>query len=203
MNAPVLTIKPEQNKQFVEEVVNRSGQTLTACYQCRRCAAGCPVGIETGYITPDRLIRAILLGDKELALSNELVWKCVSCYTCGVRCPNDIQTARITESLKKMAKAAHHKPLLPKVAAFHDAFVKSSIRWGRVNEMEFMGFYEIKNTFNFLKQLKIVSLFAEIAEQTKVALGLLKRKRMHFGLQSVRGRKELKRLLKTHRQKKI
>jgi heterodisulfide reductase subunit C len=62
------------------------------------------VGEETGYVTPDRLIRMILLGDREKALSDGLVWKCVSCYTCGTRCPNEIQTARITETLKQMSR---------------------------------------------------------------------------------------------------
>ena len=130
MTAPTLEIKPGAANSLAREVMEKSGQNLLACYQCRRCAAGCPVAQETEWITPDRLIRMIALGDRQAALSNQLVWKCVSCYTCGTRCPNDIQTARITETLKKMGKAEHLEPLEPQIADFHDTFVKSGLNVG-------------------------------------------------------------------------
>lgn len=200
MTASVLEFKPEQTKPFLQEVMERSGQTLTACYQCRRCAAGCTVGDETGCFTPNLLIRAVMLGDREKALNNELVWKCVSCYTCGTRCPNDIQTARITETLKKMAKEAHKEPVLPKVAAFHDAFVESGIRWGRLNEMEFMGVYELKNALRELKTKNYEAIIEELKEQAKLGLSMFKLKRMHFGFQTSKGRKEIKSLYKKGKQ---
>lgn len=200
--APVLEYKPEIANPLVQEVMERSGQTLIACYQCRRCAAGCPVGEETGYITPDRLIRIINLGDRDKALSNALVWQCVSCFTCGTRCPNDIMTGRITETLKKMAKEAHVEPLKPKVAFFHDTFVRSGLRWGRVNEGEFVSFYELKNFFKDLSRFKFKAIYDEIMSQTKLALSMLGRKRLHFGIQSSKGRKELKRLIKKSKAKK-
>src|SRR5512138_3797973 len=113
MSSSVLKYETAASTSLLAEVAKRSGQNLQACYQCRRCAAGCPVGEETG-VTPDRLIRLILVGDREAALNNLLVWKCVACYTCGTRCPNNIQTARITEALKQMSKERHLKPLVPK-----------------------------------------------------------------------------------------
>lgn len=202
MTAPVLEFKPATAKSMVDEVMERSGQILVACYQCRRCAAGCPVGEETGYVTPDRLIRTIIMGDREKALNNELVWKCVSCYTCGERCPNEIQTARITETLKKMSKEEHLEPLKPKVAHFHDSFVKSGVRWGRVNEMEFMSFYELKNIFKDVIRMKFKDIYDELMTQTKLGLSMIKLKRMHFGFQSAKGRKEIKRLYKKGKGKK-
>ena len=174
MTAPVLEFKPETAQSMVDEVVKLSGQPLVACYQCRRCAAGCPVGEETGYVTPDRLIRMIIMGDREKALNNELVWKCVSCYTCGTRCPNEIQTARITETLKKMSKEAHLEPLEPKIAYFHDSFVKSGVRWGRVNEIEFMGFYELKNILRDVIRMKFKGIYDEVMAQTKLGLSMIK-----------------------------
>jgi len=202
MTAPVLEIRQESGGSLAAEVALRSGQPIFACYQCRRCAAGCPVGIETGYVTPDRLIRMIVLGDREAALNNQLVWKCVSCYTCGTRCPNDIQTARITETLKHMAKEAHVAPLSPKVANFHEAFVGSALRWGRVNEVEFMGFYELKNSLNSLKQGDIKGIINEMLSQMKFARPMLKQGRMHFGFQTSKGRGELKRLYKKAKDRK-
>jgi len=197
MTAPVHEIKPDESRSFAEEVSERSGQPLSACYQCRRCAAGCPVGIETGYVTPDRLIRMIVLGEKEKALSNLLVWQCVSCYTCGVRCPNDIMTGRITETLKQMAKEEGVEPLKPKIKHFHDAFVGSAVRWGRVNEMEMVGIYETKNVLSDMKKFDIKSIFDEMMTQaTQFGLPMIRKRRMHFGFQTAKGRDEIKRLLK-------
>ena len=192
---------PESAHSMVKEVMERSQQDLLACYQCRRCAAGCPVGEETGYITPDRLIRMIILGDRENALNNQLVWRCVSCYTCGTRCPNDIQTARITETIKKIAKEAHLDPLKPKVAHFHDTFVNSGLRWGRLNEMEFMSFYGLKNTLTNLKRMKFKAIYDELMATAKLGLRMAMRKRMHMGFQSAKGRSEIKRLYKKAKKK--
>lgn len=200
--AAAFEVNPEVVDPFVQEVMARSGQVLVACYQCRRCAAGCPVGEETGFITPDRLIRMISLGDREQALNNALVWQCVSCYTCGTRCPNNIMTGRITETLKKMAKEAHLEPLKPKVAFFHSTFVKSGTRWGRLNEGEFMTFYELKNLGKEGLQFKFKAIYDEIKSQVGLALAMLSRKRLHFGILSSKGRKELKRLYKSSKTKR-
>ena len=186
---------------LIEEVAARSGQDISSCYQCRRCAAGCPVAEETGFFTPDRLIRSIVLGDRQNTLSNPLIWKCVSCYTCGTRCPNDIQTGRITETIKKMAKEEHLPPLEPKVDNFHSAFVQSGVRRGRLNEIEFIGLYEFKNSLGDIKQKRFKELYNEVANQAKLGVSMLKKKRLHFGFQSARGRDEIKRLLQKEKNK--
>lgn len=200
MTAPAIEFSPERTSPFLQEVMERSGQMLTACYQCRRCAAGCSVGDETGCFTPNLLIRTVVLGDRETALSNPLVWKCVSCYTCGTRCPNDIQTARITETLKKMAKEAHAEALLPKVKEFHDAFVESGVRWGRVNEVEFMGIYEIRAALREAGLKNYDAIIEEIKTQARLGLTMFKKKRMHTGFLMTSGRKEIKALYKKAQQ---
>lgn len=196
MTASAIEVAPEVASPLITEVMDRSGQNLLACYQCRRCAGACSVGDETGFFTPDRLIRTILTGDRQTALNNELIWKCVSCYTCGIRCPNGIQTGRITETLKKMAKEAHLPSPHPKVVHFHDAFVGSGVRWGRVNETEFMAAYEMKNTAADLKKMDFKALIDEVTRQLKLALAMFRLGRMHFGFLSARGRNEIKRLHK-------
>jgi len=201
MAAPAIDIKPDQAQPFLKEVMDRSGQNLSACYQCRRCAAGCSVGDETDFFTPNLLIRMVVLGDRERALNNQLVWKCVSCYTCGTRCPNDIQTARITETLKKMAKAEHLPPLQPKIADFHDAFVRSGIRWGRVNEMEFMGAYEMKFALRSIKARRFGAILDEVKTQAGLGMKMTQLRRMHFGFLIAKGRKEIKALQRKSKQR--
>lgn len=200
MAALAVDIKPDQARPFLAEVMERSGQNLTACYQCRRCAAGCSVGDETDCFTPNLLIRMVVLGEREQALSNELVWKCVSCYTCGTRCPNDIQTARITETLKKMAKEEHLEPLQPRIADFHDAFLQSGLRWGRVNEMEFMGAYEMKFALRKIRARAFGEIAGEIKTQALLGKEMMRLRRMHFGFLMAKGRKEIKALQRKSRQ---
>lgn len=183
------------SKPLLQEIMERSQQNLLACYQCRRCAAGCPVGEEAG-VTPDRLIRMILLGDREEAMNNLLVWKCLSCFTCGARCPNNIQTARINETLKQMAKESHAEPLLPKVAAFHNAFIKATSHFGRFNEMEFMGLYEMENTVGAVKNGKLKNITDEIKATSRLGLAMIRKKRLHFRLGKVRNLAEVKGLFK-------
>jgi len=194
MSSQTLTIETEVAGSLTSEVEARSGQNLNACYQCRRCAAGCPVGEDTG-VTPDRLIRMVLLGDREAALNNLLVWKCVACYTCGTRCPNNIHTARITETLKQMVKEKHLEPLTPKVAHFHSAFLTSASHFGRLNEMEFMGIYDMKNAGNSLSKSGGFKAFIDdIKDQMNLAKAMSKLKRMHFGIDRIKGLSEIKRL---------
>ncbi len=196
MSVSVIQFDPKLSRSLIKEVMDRSGQNLLACYQCRRCAAGCPVGDETG-VTPDRLIRTIIFGDREKALNNLLVWKCVACYTCGARCPNNIQTARINETLKEMSKEVHLEPLLPKVAAFHDAFMRSASHFGRINELVFMGLYELQNAKREVKNgggWKAVA--DEMRSNAKLAISMMKKKRLHYRLHKIKNLSEIKRLFK-------
>ena len=196
MSAPLLVYEEQESSSFAEEVMDRSGQNIMACFQCRKCAAGCPVGKEIS-MTPDRLIRMIIFGDREGALSNPLVWRCVSCYTCGTRCANGIQTGRITETLKQMAERSESKPFRPKVKDFHHAFCASVKHMGRVNEMEFMGLYEMKNTLHEMKQGNFKGILEELKDQAKMGIAMGRKKRMHFGVEKVKDRAEMKRLFRT------
>jgi heterodisulfide reductase subunit C len=188
-------------RALLREVMERSGQNLLACYQCRRCAAGCPVGEETG-VTPDRLVRMVILGDRDQALDNLLVWQCVACYTCGTRCPNNIQTARITETLKQMSKEAHLEPLKPRVADFHSSFMKAAEHLGRFNEIEGMGIYEAKTAIRDLKKGDVKAVVGEMTNQAKLGMAMTKKKRMHFKLDKVKNRSEVKALYRKAKERK-
>ena len=201
MSSQTLTFETQAAGSLAVEVAARSGQNLNACYQCRRCAAGCPVGDDTG-VTPDRLIRMILLGEKEEAMNNLLVWKCVACYTCGTRCPNNIHTARITEALKQMTKEAHAVPLIPKIADFHSAFLTSTSHFGRVNEMEFMGIYQMKNAKNELtKGGGFKAIIDEIKNLMNLSMSMMKIKRLHMGMERIKGMAEVKRIFEKSKRK--
>ncbi len=196
MPPSVTQFNPELSQSLIQEVMDRSGQNLLACYQCRQCAAGCPVGDETD-MTPDRLIRTIIVGDREKTLNNMLVWKCVACYMCGTRCPNNIQTARINETLKEMSKEDHLEPLLPKVAAFHGAFMRSASHFGRINELEVMGLYELQNARREVKSGRGWKAVVDaMRSNAKLAISMMKKKRLHFRMYKIKDLSEIKRLYK-------
>lgn len=202
MNAEALEFDHVAMTGFAEEVIARSGQPLFSCYQCRRCAAGCPVYDEDCRVTPDQLVRMVLLGDRQNALSNPLIWKCVSCLTCGTRCPNNIRGGRIAETLKKMAAEAGIKPLRPKVAHFHTSFFNDSLRWGRINEMGMMSEYEVRAAVANLKQGKIKEILSDIKEVSTFSHAMIRHHRLHLSFTgTAAGRKELKRLYRKSKEK--
>jgi heterodisulfide reductase subunit C len=147
---------------FTNEVIARSGQDISSCYQCKRCAAGCPVAEETEMVTPNRLIRMVILGNVEQALTNKLTWHCLFCHTCGTRCPNNIKTGRVADTLKKMAIDGGLDPLNTEYKNFHTSFFRHSIRWGRINEIGMMGEYELRNIWDILKNRQFNKLMPHI-----------------------------------------
>jgi heterodisulfide reductase subunit C len=193
MPSSSLTYEAATSRPVLEELMKRSGQNLPACYQCRRCAAGCPVGEETG-VTPDQLIRMVLLGDMDAALRNLLVGKCMACYTCGTRCPNSIQTARIVETLKQMAKETGLQPACTKISDFHDSFMIATKHFGRFNELEGMAIYETKIIGKEIVHGRIKAIIIELLGQARLGVALIKKRRMPFGLDKVKGQSEVKAL---------
>lgn len=185
-----------QAQKFTQQVAQRSGQPLLSCYQCKRCAAGCPVADDSADFTPDKLIRTIIFGDLTSSLDNQLIWRCVSCYTCGARCPNGIQTGRITEILKQMSHEQAVRPLQVKVDIFHHSFLNSAIRFGRVNELEFMLHYETQYLLKLIKNKNFSKVLQELATQTKLGRTMYQLKRLHLTFTASKGRKVFKRIAK-------
>jgi heterodisulfide reductase subunit C len=77
------------------------GKDLTACFQCAKCSAGCPVSDKVN-IQIHEVMRMLLFGLKEV-LQTDMVWLCTTCYTCQERCPQGIEITDILFGLKNMA----------------------------------------------------------------------------------------------------
>jgi heterodisulfide reductase subunit C len=76
-----------------------SGQTLSSCYQCGKCSAGCPLE-HAMNILPHQVIRDLQLGREEQALAAGAIWLCAACHTCAARCPRGVDLSRIMEALR-------------------------------------------------------------------------------------------------------
>ena len=88
---------------LVKEIAERSGENVFLCYQCKKCASGCP-SREFMTSTPTQLMRYIQLGMIDEAMKQNTVWYCLSCQTCSTRCPQDIDIAHVVDTIRIMVQ---------------------------------------------------------------------------------------------------
>jgi heterodisulfide reductase subunit C len=84
---------------FAEEIARRSGENVFLCYQCKKCASGCPSRMFMDS-TPTELMRYVQLGMVDEAMKGNTVWFCLSCQTCSTRCPQDIDIAHVIDTMR-------------------------------------------------------------------------------------------------------
>ncbi len=91
---------------FKYEVANHpGGEQIKVCFYCGTCTAGCPVSeVDEGF-SPRRIIRQVLLGQREAVLSSEVLWYCETCYACSAYCPQDVKFGDVMRALREMAVA--------------------------------------------------------------------------------------------------
>ena len=129
---PNLTITSQS--ELAEEVLSESGQNVNLCYQCRKCAAGCPISYAMDY-KPAQLIHAIRLGMDELVLNSKTMWLCASCETCTTRCPQEVDVAKVMDAVKIVVLRKGIKPAIPEVASFYKAALGNIKMCGRMFEV--------------------------------------------------------------------
>lgn len=132
-----------RDQGFCEEVKRASGQDIESCYQCQKCASGCPVTQHFEY-APNQVVRLVLFGMRDAALKSPTIWLCAGCETCGVRCPNGIRISEIMDALKEMAVKRGIVPGEPNTAVFHELFLKDVLSRGRVFETMLLAKYKLK-----------------------------------------------------------
>jgi heterodisulfide reductase subunit C2 len=119
---------------FLSDIVEASGETLQACYQCQKCSAGCPVAFAMDLL-PNQVLRHIQYGDRERVLGSKTIWICASCYSCSVRCPNDIDIAKIMDTLRTLAIRSGITPGEKEIPLFHSVFLDTIKSRGRIHEL--------------------------------------------------------------------
>ncbi len=132
MTDAVLTVPTHPD--LAVAVLRQSGQDVNLCYQCGKCAAGCPVSYAMDY-SPFQLVHAIRLGLDDLVLNSNTIWLCASCETCTTRCPQDVDIAAVMDTVKTIVLQRRAKPTVPRVAAFYKAALGSIRMHGRLFEL--------------------------------------------------------------------
>src|SRR3972149_3049258 len=90
------------NSDLARRVQDETGQNVYLCYQCIKCTSGCPVAEFLDW-QPNQIMRALQLGQEDIALHSQTPWLCASCQTCTTRCPQGLDITAIMEFLTREA----------------------------------------------------------------------------------------------------
>lgn len=139
--------------QLADAVLKESGQNVNLCYQCRKCAAGCPISYAMDY-KPAQLIHAIRLGLDDLVFKSKTVWLCASCETCTTRCPQEVDVAKVMDAVKIIAMRRRIKPTIGQVASFYKAALSNIKMCGRMYELGMIVALKLR-TLEFFKDMAL------------------------------------------------
>lgn len=125
---------PTINTNLAKRVQDELWQDVCLCYQCVKCTSGCPMANFFDW-QPNQIMRALQLGQEDIALQSQTPWICASCQTCTTRCPQGLDIASIMEFLTRETLRRGMKPRVPQVALFNQAFMRQVRLWGRAYEL--------------------------------------------------------------------
>jgi heterodisulfide reductase subunit C len=150
---------------FLLALSKESKQNVNACFQCRKCAVGCPVAFAMD-LTPTQIIHAARLGLEDAVLNSKTIWLCASCHTCTTRCPQDVDIARVMDAARILAVRRGVKPSVKSVPRFFYTAVKNIKQFGRMYELGLIMVMKLKSG----EYTKDVKLGLEMVKKGKLKL---------------------------------
>ena len=160
-----------EEKAFLDQVMERSGQNLLRCLQCGKCSGGCPITTDT-VGGPRRLIARILGGMQKEALHDPTWWYCVSCGTCATRCPVEINMYEVSTALCEMATEQGIEASEPGIHMFEELFLKSVEKNGRLREINMVMEFNMRS----LRPFADAAIGAKMARKGVISpMGILRR----------------------------
>jgi heterodisulfide reductase subunit B len=149
---------------LAERIQEELGQNVYLCYQCIKCSSGCPVA-EFFDWQPNQIMRAVQLGQEDIALESETPWLCAACQTCTTRCPQELDIAGIMDFLTREALKRNIKPPVTAVNTFNQAFMREIRLWGRSYEPGLMTEMGLHNPKSIMDD---VGLYTRMLKKGKV-----------------------------------
>ena len=138
---------------LAKRILDELGENVYLCYQCVKCTSGCPVAEFMDW-QPNQVMRALQLGQEDIAFESQTPWLCASCQTCSTRCPQGLDIAAIMDFLTREALERGYKPQVPQGKVFTEAFLREVRLWGRAYELGLM--VELKlRTFDILSDMDL------------------------------------------------
>ncbi|MDX1612996.1 MAG: heterodisulfide reductase-related iron-sulfur binding cluster [Candidatus Promineifilaceae bacterium] len=156
-----MTVRSDLAQRIQQEL----GQNVYLCYQCVKCTSGCPVGDFFDW-QPNQVMRAVQLGQEDVALQSQTPWLCAACQTCSTRCPQGLDINAIMEYLTREAVARGVEPPVPEVNVFNQAFMREVRLWGRAYEPGLMAEMKLRNPARLLDDM---DLYVKMLRKRKVA----------------------------------
>ena len=144
-----ITINPALAQRIQDEI----GQNVYLCYQCIKCSSGCPMS-EFFDWQPNQVMRALQLGQEDIALQSQTPWLCASCQTCTTRCPQGLDINAIMDFLTREALERGLTPPVSEVKIFNEAFMREIRLWGRAYELGLMAEMKLR-THNLLGDMDL------------------------------------------------
>ncbi len=165
----------------------QGGDKMNMCMQCGTCSGSCPNGVEMD-VGPRKLFMMVRAGMKDEVLSSSTLWECTSCYRCVVRCPRGVPVTYIIQGLASVAAREGYAGDIAN-NNFAKAFWWSANTFGKTDER----LVTMKYFFSF----GLVEGIKKAIGNLKIALGLIRAKRMHIGMpHKIKDGKGLKAMLK-------
>jgi heterodisulfide reductase subunit B len=90
-------------------------------------------------------MRAVQLGQEDIALEAQTPWLCASCQACTTRCPQDLDIAAIMDFLTREALDRGIDPPVQEVDNMNKAFLREVRLWGRSYELGLMAELKLRN----------------------------------------------------------
>lgn len=153
------------NGSLAERIKEELGYNVYLCYQCSKCTSGCPLA-EFFDWQPHQIMRAIQLGQEDIALESKTPWLCASCQTCTTRCPQGLDITAIMEFLTRESLDRGIKPKVPETDNFNKAFMREVNIWGRSYEPGLMAEISLHSPKNAISD---VELYLKMLQKGKVA----------------------------------
>jgi heterodisulfide reductase subunit B len=91
------------DKEIFNDEVTKS--QLRLCEKCYACTDDCPTAMTTSEYRPEEILKLILSGKIEEAVSREDIWFCMNCHECTQLCPQDFGFVKLLVRLKNLAAA--------------------------------------------------------------------------------------------------
>jgi heterodisulfide reductase subunit C len=133
---------------FADQVQASTGEDAFHCYQCGKCAAGCPLAAEMDY-SPQQILRLLQLGLPEVEeelLGSLAIWLCLTCEQCVTRCPQEVDLPKIMDDLRRRSRErglVH--PKARDILKFHESFLSTVKRNGRLHEVSLIARYKLRS----------------------------------------------------------
>ncbi len=144
-----ITINPALAQRIQDEL----GQNVYLCYQCIKCSSGCPM-VEFFDWQPNQIMRALQLGQEDIALKSQTPWLCASCQTCTTRCPQGLDINGIMDFLTREALDRGFTAPVSEVKIFNEAFMREIRLWGRAYELGLMAEMKLR-THNIMGDMDL------------------------------------------------